>query len=70
MQNERRQRYENAPYGLAYERISAALYPEGHPYHWTTIGSLEDLNAASMEDVQNFFPHLLRTQQRIARRGR
>ena len=55
VQNERRQRYENAPYGLAFETISETLYPKGHPYHHTTIGSLADLNAASMEDVQSFF---------------
>ncbi|MEX2584520.1 MAG: pitrilysin family protein [Gemmatimonadota bacterium] len=55
VQNERRQRYDNAPYGLAYETLGAALYPDGHPYSWSTIGSLEDLNAASMEDVQAFF---------------
>ncbi len=55
VQNERRQNYDNAPYGLAFETIAGALYPEGHPYSWTTIGSLEDLNAASLEDVQEFF---------------
>jgi zinc protease len=55
VQNERRQNYDNAPYGLAFETIAAALYPAGHPYSWTTIGSLEDLNAASMEDIQDFF---------------
>jgi zinc protease len=55
VQNERRQNYDNAPYGLAFETIAAALYPSGHPYSWTTIGSLEDLNAASMQDVQEFF---------------
>lgn len=55
VQNERRQNYDNAPYGLAYETISAALYPPGHPYSWPTIGSLEDLNAASLEDVGAFF---------------
>jgi zinc protease len=55
VQNERRQRYENAPYGLAGETIAAALYPQGHPYSWPTIGSMTDLNAASMEDVQAFF---------------
>jgi zinc protease len=55
VQNERRQRYENAPYGLAFETIAKALYPAGHPYSWTTIGSLADLNAASMEDVMSFF---------------
>jgi zinc protease len=55
VQNERRQNYENQPYGLATETIAAALYPAGHPYSWTTIGSLKDLNAAAMEDVQGFF---------------
>ncbi|CAN5423387.1 hypothetical protein BH24GEM3_BH24GEM3_24670 [soil metagenome] len=55
VQNERRQRYENAPYGLAVETMARALYPEAHPYSWTTIGSMADLNAASMEDVQSFF---------------
>lgn len=55
VQNERRQRYENAPYGMASEALAAALYPPGHPYSWPTIGSLEDLNAASLEDVRAFF---------------
>jgi zinc protease len=55
VQNERRQNYDNAPYGLAFETLSAALFPAGHPYSWTTIGSLTDLNAAAMEDVQDFF---------------
>jgi zinc protease len=55
VQNERRQNYDNAPYGLAFETLAAALYPEGHPYSWTTIGSLDDLNAASMADVEEFF---------------
>jgi zinc protease len=55
VQNERRQNYENQPYGLASETIAAAMYPAGHPYSWTTIGSLTDLNAASMDDVQGFF---------------
>ncbi|MDQ3636284.1 MAG: insulinase family protein [Acidobacteriota bacterium] len=55
VKNERRQRYDNQPYGTASEKISALIYPSDHPYHWTTIGSLEDLSAASMEDVQSFF---------------
>jgi len=55
VKNERRQSYENQPYGLAYETLSAALYPVGHPYHHPTIGSMADLSAASMEDVQSFF---------------
>ncbi len=55
VQNERRQRYENQPYGLMWETAYDALYPAAHPYHWTTIGSMADLNAASLEDVKNFF---------------
>lgn len=55
VQNERRQNYDNAPYGLSTETILAALYPQDHPYSWPTIGSMADLNAASMEDVQQFF---------------
>ena len=55
VQNERRQRYENQPYGLMWEIAYDALYPAGHPYHWTTIGSMADLNAASLDDVKGFF---------------
>ena len=55
VKNERRQRYENQPYGLMWETAYDALYPAGHPYHWTTIGSMEDLSAASLDDVKNFF---------------
>jgi len=55
VKNERRERTDNAPYGRAYETILAALYPEGHPYSWPTIGSMADLSAASLADVQNFF---------------
>jgi zinc protease len=55
VKNERRQSYENRPYGLAWENIYKNLYPEGHPYSWTTIGSMEDLSAASYEDVAEFF---------------
>jgi zinc protease len=53
--NERRQNYENRPYGLAPMAILEALYPPDHPYHWLTIGMPEDLHAASLEDVRNFF---------------
>jgi zinc protease len=53
--NERRQNYENRPYGLSGMAIVAALYPPSHPYHWLTIGSAEDLRAASIEDVRTFF---------------
>jgi zinc protease len=55
VKNERRQSYENRPYGLAYERLSAALYPADHPYHWPTIGSMADLDAATLQDVVDFF---------------
>jgi zinc protease len=55
VKNERRQRVDNQPYGSAFEKIGEIMYPKGHPYNWTTIGSLEDLQAASMEDVKSFF---------------
>jgi zinc protease len=55
VKNERRQSYENQPYGLAYENIVKAIYPAGHPYSWSTIGSMDDLSAASLEDVKEFF---------------
>ena len=53
--NERRQNYENRPYGLAGIAISAALFAPDHPYHWLTIGSAEDLRAASLDEVRAFF---------------
>ena len=55
VKNERRQSYDNRPYGRANETILAALYPPGHPYSWPTIGSMTDLSAASLEDVKSFF---------------
>jgi len=55
VKNERRQGYDNRPYGLAEETIIAALLPPDHPYSWPTIGSMADLDAASREDVANFF---------------
>jgi zinc protease len=55
VKNERRQSYENAPYGKAFLRLPELLYPANHPYHWSTIGSMEDLSAASYEDVVAFF---------------
>ena len=53
--NERRQRYENQPYGDWDERLQGLVFPESHPYHHTVIGSAEDIEAATMEDVQHFF---------------
>ena len=53
--NERRQNYENRPYGLAGVALAAALFPPDHPYHWLTIGSVEDLRAMQLDDVREFF---------------
>ena len=55
VKNERRQRYENQPYGMAFVRLFENLYPPDYPYHWPTIGSMEDLTAASYQDVVEFF---------------
>jgi zinc protease len=55
VRNERRQGVENQPYGRAFKLISENLFPTGHPYSWPVIGSHEDLVAASMEDVRQFF---------------
>jgi zinc protease len=55
VKNERRQRVDNVPYGKSDETILAALYPKSHPYSWPVIGSMTDLSAASLTDVQNFF---------------
>ena len=54
VQNERRQSYENQPYGLAEENILRRLYPAAHPYSWPVIGSMADLSAATIEDVRGF----------------
>src|SRR5213593_2797825 len=53
--NERRQNYENRPYGLAPMALLSALFPPDHPYHWTTIGEVADLHTAQLEEVQAFF---------------
>ncbi len=55
VKNERGQNYDNRPYGLVYEMTSKNLYPYGHPYSWTTIGYLEDLNRVDVNDLKNFF---------------
>jgi zinc protease len=53
--NERRQNYENRPYGLASFAIHEAVFPASHPYHWPTIGHPADLAAATIDDVRAFF---------------
>jgi zinc protease len=55
VKNELRQRYQNAPYGQAFLRMTELLYPKDHPYHWPVIGYMDDLSAASQEDVIDFF---------------
>jgi len=55
VKNERRQSYENRPYGVADITLNEMLYPDTHPYHWPVIGYMEDLTAATYEDVVNFF---------------
>ncbi|PRQ01304.1 Peptidase M16 inactive domain protein [Enhygromyxa salina] len=55
VRNERRQRYDNVPYGRERFAVAAALYPEGHPYRYLTIGRHENLEAASLDDVISFF---------------
>ncbi|MBI9073722.1 MAG: insulinase family protein [Melioribacteraceae bacterium] len=54
VQNEKRQ-YENQPYAISEELIQHGTYPQGHPYSWTVIGSMEDLDGASLEDVHGWF---------------
>ena len=54
VQNEKRQG-ENEPYGVTYELITKSTYPASHPYSWTVIGAMEDLNAASLDDVKEWF---------------
>jgi zinc protease len=54
VKNEKRQG-ENQPYGRVFEALQRASFPEGHPYRWETIGSMEDLEAATLEDVQEWF---------------
>ncbi len=55
VKNEKRQSVDNQPYGQAFIELAALLYPPGHPYSWPVIGSMEDLTAASFEDVAQFF---------------
>lgn len=53
--NERRQRYDNQPYGLSWELIFSNLFPENHPYHWPTIGWMKDIEKFELTDVSDFF---------------
>lgn len=55
VKNERGQNYDNRPYGLVSEKMGEVMYPFGHPYSWTTIGYIDDLNAATLDDLKNFF---------------
>ncbi|MGH2417960.1 MAG: M16 family metallopeptidase, partial [Candidatus Limnocylindria bacterium] len=55
VKNERRWSVDNQPYGTWDERMQALVYPDSHPYHHSTIGSMEDLSAASLDDVREFF---------------
>jgi len=55
VKNEKRWSYDNRPYGSWQEKLQAHMYPPGHPYHHSTIGSMDDLDAASLEDVSAFF---------------
>jgi len=60
VQNERRQSYENRPYGRGELVVPESMYPPEHPYHWPTIGSHEDLEAATVADVRAFFERFYR----------
>ena len=55
VKEERRQRYDNVPYGTAFERLLHLAYDPDYSYHWPTIGSMEDLGAASLDDIRDFF---------------
>src|SRR3954451_9155914 len=58
VKNEYRQNYANRPYGMVWQHIAEALYPPGHPYSWLTIGVMEDVEAATRDDVEAFFRRL------------
>ncbi len=55
VKNERRQVVDNVPYGLVEETLLARVFPKGHPYSWSIIGSMKDLSAASLDDLRSFF---------------
>ena len=58
VKNEKRERVDNKPYGHTGAVIRKNLYPDGHPYNWTVIGDLEDLQAATLEDVKQFYERI------------
>ncbi len=55
VKNERAQNFDNRPYGLMWEKMGEAMYPEGHPYSWQTIGYVEDLDRVDVNDLKAFF---------------
>jgi zinc protease len=55
VKNERGQNYDNRPYGLVFEKMQEAMYPQGHPYSWQTIGYIEDLNRVDVNDLKRFY---------------
>lgn len=55
VKNERGQRYDNAPYGVVGEKMGEAMYPQGHPYSWTTIGYIADLDRVDVNDLKRFY---------------
>ena len=55
VKNERGQNYDNRPYGLVNEKTAEALFPKGHPYSWSTIGYIEDLNRVDVNDLKRFY---------------
>ena len=63
--NERLQNVDNQPYGLAHERIWELLFPEAHPYHWPIIGYMEDIEAATLEEVHRFFENWYRPNNAV-----
>ena len=69
VKNERRQSYENRPYGMASLELDKMLWPATHPYSWPVIGDMEDLTAASQPDVRGVLQEVLRAEQRQPRRS-
>ena len=70
VKNEKRQSVDNQPYGQAFVELSSLLYPQGHPYSWSTIGSMEDLTCGQLRGRRSILPHLLRAVERQPRHCR